>query len=163
MKLLTCAVLTPHPKVDRKTSEVFSSVCQGRNGTVWLQGLEVLARGNFSRISENRKASAELLRYAVLWYKFLAQPKSLRVTAKVGSFVDMSSELLRFAVLTAVNLWPWNCIGQQSYGAFTKLPYVGVTPNWILMVWLVLIFVRIMCKMKSNDLSLSIFWFFKIK
>ena len=47
------------------------------------------------------------------------------------------------------------CIGQQSYGAFTKLPYVGVTPKWILMVWLVLIFVRIMCKMKYNDLSLS--------
>ena len=71
-----------------------------------MPGLEVLARGNLSKISENRKDSVELLWYAGLFYKFLAEPRSLRVTAMVGSFVDMSSELLRFAVLTAVNLQP---------------------------------------------------------
>ena len=65
--------------------------------------MEVLSVNKILAEPKSVRVTAKVSSFDVF---FLAPPKSLRVTAKVCSFVTLSTELPWLEVLTAVKLWP---------------------------------------------------------
>ena len=82
----------------------------------------------------------ELQKLAVLWtvvkttnagWFFTVVPKTIHRTASVGSFGNMSIELLALAVLIHDSFMDQNCNHQQFWWHFLELPYMAGVPNWI--------------------------------
>ena len=70
-------------------------------------------------------AHFQLCEKLVRIYHFLTELKTHRTTAKVCSFVELSVNRPRYAVITAVKLCGWNCTGMTGTRSLTELPYMA--------------------------------------
>ena len=66
-----------------------------------------------------------LKKWMIKIYHFLTELKTRRTTAKVCSFVELSVNRPRYAVITAEKLCGWNCKGMTGTRSLTELPYMA--------------------------------------